>query len=317
MLDRVSIKVQFYPAIPGINWSLDGGISRAGVSFQNGLSEIADLPPGTYTLAVNQDEYEPKAQVLSVGDKRSFVVSLVRKADGSAPVAEMSTEGYDPNANPEDLVLGDDVSEEIYDNSAYQGYFTASQVRLYIGNLFIDQLHTIQYALQQNNVPVFGYCSEYPDAYGRGRSMIQGQLVLNYVHQGYLYAALRNYERLYSANPASDQATRLAKAIKASEKAAPDLQNSMASRLSDLLQTSTPEDAQRAQDLLRPARAADPYANPVYRHTVFDLRMEIGDGPYRSVRMLEKVKLGVNEQIVDQNGQPILESYAFIARRLR
>jgi hypothetical protein len=33
--------------------------------------------------------------------------------------------------------------------------------------------------------------------------------------------------------------------------------------------------------------------------------------------MLEKCVLGVNEQVIDDSGQVIGESYAFLARRLR
>jgi hypothetical protein len=47
------------------------------------------------------------------------------------------------------------------------------------------------------------------------------------------------------------------------------------------------------------------------------MRIEIGDGPQLTVRLLEDVKLGANEQIFDQSGQVIGESYGFTARRLR
>jgi hypothetical protein len=48
------------------------------------------------------------------------------------------------------------------------------------------------------------------------------------------------------------------------------------------------------------------------------MRLEIGDGPYKSVRLLEKCKLGVNEILVHaQSGEPLVESYTFTARRAR
>ncbi len=75
---------------------------------------------------------------------------------------------------------------------------------------------------------------------------------------------------------------------------------------------------QRAQSLLRSNSADyDPYTNPLYQHQVFDVRLEIGDGPYKTVRLLESVKLGANEQIIDQSGQTLGEAYGFTARRLR
>ena len=324
----VSVRIQFYPAVSGIAFNLVNhgtGDSKAGTSFTSGVSQLAKVLPGSYTLAVNDPNYEPKSQPVEVSaDKRSFVVSLVRKMpDGqqNSPVGPtIDTSGI--SSNPEDLIIADAIAEETYDNSAYLQYFTSTQARLYIGDLFIDQMVTIQWSMQQNNVPIFGYCSEYMDAIGRGRSVVQGQLVLNYVHQGYLYAALKNYEKKSGAGSTTSQtATTLTKLLRAgaSSLVTPDQASQVAARTLDVLQASTPADIQQAQQLLRQAPGSDVYkANPIYRHSIFDMRLEIGDGAYRSVRMLEKCKLGVNEVLVHaQSGEPLAESYTFTARRAR
>jgi len=97
-----------------------------------------------------------------------------------------------------------------------------------------------------------------------------------------------------------------------------ELSNLAAQKLTDLLRASSPADIQKAQSLLRAAGAPyNPYSNPLYAHQVFDMRLEIGDGPQRTVRLFESVKLGANEQILDQSGQVLGESYGFTARRLR
>ena len=162
--------------------------------------------------------------------------------------------------------LVQDVSEDTYDNSAYQGYFTSAQARLYIGDLFIDQMNTLQYALQQNNVTVFGYCSEFVDAYARGRSLVQGQIVLNYVHQGYLYAALKQYAKLWnppSTSGTPDTGTAIAAVAQKSQTiseqsptaANQELSTLAAQKLTELLRASSPADIQKAQSLLRAANA--------------------------------------------------------------
>jgi hypothetical protein len=326
----VTIQVQFNPPAAGIQWYLDGGSPAA--TNASGISQMPNVQPGNHILQTpDTANFAAVAQTIAVGSCRSFTITLVSKnASGSIPNAANKNTVYDPATDPLNMPgLVQDVSEDTYDNTAYQGYFTSAQARLYIGNLFIDQMQTLQFALQQNNVPVFGYCSEFVDAYARGRSLVQGQLVLNYVHQGYLYAALKQYAKL--SNPsttgnAADVGTQVAAVVQKSQTLSvqsPTAANQAltalaAQKLSDLLSASTPADIQKAQALLRAGNAPyNPYANPLYAHQVFDLRLEIGDGEQLTVRLLEGVKLGANEQILDQSGQVIGEAYGFTARRLR
>jgi hypothetical protein len=333
----VTVRIQFYPAVSGIQSSLhvSGADTKTAATLTGGVTEFAGVAPGDCTLEVNDSSYEPKTQQLAVSpDSRSFVVSLVRKASATTQTSPVGASlGISSGINPEDLIIPNDVSEDTYDNSAYLQYFTSAQVRLYIGSMFIDEMATIQWGMQQNNVPVFGYCSEFMDAIGRGRSIVQGQLVLNYVHQGYLYAALKNYTKFSSAADSgpSKVASVLSKLVQASTSGttpAPSdpaaafitsLQPAINTRLSNILQASTPADVQQAQQLLKRPAARSPYAdNPVYKHIIFDMRLEIGDGPYKTVRMLEGCKLGVNEVLIhSQSGEAIAESYTFTARRAR
>ena len=44
--------------------------------------------------------------------------------------------------------------------------------------------------LQANLIPKFGYCSWKFDDIARGKSLVQGQLAINYVSSGYLILAL-------------------------------------------------------------------------------------------------------------------------------
>jgi hypothetical protein len=246
------------------------------------------------------------------------------KANGtsSSAVGTNQVQVYSPASDPQNVFLDTDISEDVYDNTTYQAYFTGAQVRLYIGNLFIDELYALQYQLMANVVPIFGYPSRYFDALGEGRSIVQGQLVLNFVHQGYLYAALSNTLRQQKQVQQSTNGTKIAQAMKglgqfkASNNQAASAQ--VAQSLSSLLLNSSPDDIATAQTLLRTRPPTDPYAaNPVYKRMFFDMRLEIGSGSYRSIRMLEKCRLGANEQLIDQSGQVIGETYTFTARRLR
>ena len=50
-------------------------------------------------------------------------------------------------------------------NTAYAGYYTSAQTRMYIGDVFIDELNSIEWGLNHNVVPLYGYCSRDADAY--------------------------------------------------------------------------------------------------------------------------------------------------------
>jgi len=327
----LAIQVQFSPALAGLVWTLDGGSSVA--TNASGVSQVNGVSPGDHTVNfAGTADFASAAQSITVGSCRSFTVMLVRTAaNGNLPSGLNQQTIYDPNSNPLGaLGVAQDTSEDTYDNSAYVGYFTSAQARLYIGSLFIDQMHTLQYALQQNNIPVFGYCSEFADAYARGRSLVQGQLVLNYVHQGYLRAALKQYAKLSRSASASGSPPSTGAAIagvlgkisdisqQGTSSANQELGGLAQQKLTGLLAGSVPGDIDDAKSAMSAANTPyNPYNNPLYEHMVFDMRIEIGDGPQLTVRLLEDVKLGANEQIFDQSGQVISESYGFTARRLR
>jgi len=327
----LAIQVQFSPALAGLVWTLDGGSSVA--TNASGVSQVSGVAPGDHTVNfAGTADFAPATQSITVGSCRSFAVMLVRTAaNGNLPSGLNQQTIYDPNSNPLGaLGVAQNTSEDTYDNSAYVGYFTSAQARIYIGNLFIDQMHTLQYALQQNNIPVFGYCSEFADAYARGRSLVQGQLVLNYVHQGYLRAALKQYAKLSRSASASGSPPSTGAAIagvlgkisdisqQGTSSANQELGGLAQQKLTDLLAGSAPGDIDDAKSAMSATNTPyNPYNNPLYEHMVFHMRIEIGDGPQLTVRLLEDVKLGANEQIFDQSGQVIGESYGFTARRLR
>jgi hypothetical protein len=57
-------------------------------------------------------------------------------------------------------------------------------------DIFIDEFHHIMWELQANLIPKFGYCSFKFDDVAQGKSLVQGQLAINFVSPGYLIGAL-------------------------------------------------------------------------------------------------------------------------------
>lgn len=56
-------------------------------------------------------------------------------------------------------------------------------------DIFIDEFNHIQWELQANLIPKFGYCSFKFDDVAQGKSLVQGQLAINFVSPGYLIGA--------------------------------------------------------------------------------------------------------------------------------
>ena len=56
----------------------------------------------------------------------------------------------------------------------------------------------IHWDLSYNLIPKFGYCSSKFDDVANGKSLVQGQLVINFVSPGYLLGALNGTAPTYT-----------------------------------------------------------------------------------------------------------------------
>jgi hypothetical protein len=68
-------------------------------------------------------------------------------------------------------------------------YFCGANVVIEIENFPILEAIGIRINAQESKVPIYGYSSRHFDAVARGRVLIEGSLVINYVHQDYLFRA--------------------------------------------------------------------------------------------------------------------------------
>jgi len=86
-------------------------------------------------------------------------------------------------------------SPEVYDLE----YFSGSQMFLYIGDVWIDEITGLQYSIHHQKTPIFGYASQYWDDVSSGQSMVSGQMSINYKEAGYLWAVLRRFKNISTA----------------------------------------------------------------------------------------------------------------------
>lgn len=77
-------------------------------------------------------------------------------------------------------------------------YFSGSQCFLYIGDVWVDEITSLQYQITQNKQPLYGYASQLFDATAAGQVLVQGSFSINFKEQGYLWAVLRRYFQVSS-----------------------------------------------------------------------------------------------------------------------
>jgi hypothetical protein len=69
-------------------------------------------------------------------------------------------------------------------------YFCGANVSVKIEDFAILEVAGIAVDLQESVRPIYGYSSRHFDAVGRGQVLARGQLLINYVHQDYLFEAI-------------------------------------------------------------------------------------------------------------------------------
>ena len=81
----------------------------------------------------------------------------------------------------------------------YYIYSTASTVAAFINGYHIEQAYGFNYKETIPKVPVYGYNDYEFSKVLRGKGIVQGILVVNFVFPGYLTAVLTNRKDTYSS----------------------------------------------------------------------------------------------------------------------
>jgi hypothetical protein len=100
----------------------------------------------------------------------------------------------------------------ISDKKIKVDYVTAAQGRIYIGGILLDECYDIQYTYQESKEPIYGYNSKHFDAILPGQVIIYGSFTINYKHDKYLWAILKNLQPGESAQKSIDRQAENSKA---------------------------------------------------------------------------------------------------------
>lgn len=86
-------------------------------------------------------------------------------------------------------------------------YFSNADVHLYFGNVFVDDIISLNFTLEEQIRPIYGYHSYTYDAVARGNRIIRGEFSINFTSVGYLQEIIENADAIEFA--LSDKAKKL------------------------------------------------------------------------------------------------------------
>lgn len=97
--------------------------------------------------------------------------------------------------------MADDSFDGIRPGIYNTEYFAGSQVAVFIGDLFVDEITAINFIAQQNRRPIYGYGDQYFRAMSKGQILVQGQFAINFKEAGYLWLILNEYKKKIRGQP--------------------------------------------------------------------------------------------------------------------
>jgi len=80
-------------------------------------------------------------------------------------------------------------------------HFTPSQVRLILNGYIIDEAHGIDYDIMDERTPLFGFRDRTFADISVGRTLVYGNLYINFVYKGYLLQAIAHTKNIRHALP--------------------------------------------------------------------------------------------------------------------
>ena len=91
--------------------------------------------------------------------------------------------------------MAEERIKRIFESANYfEEYYCGSDIGIFIGTVWVDDIINLQYTLTNNKAPVHGYMSESFDAVARGTYLIQGQFAIAFREVNYLTKVLEKFK---------------------------------------------------------------------------------------------------------------------------
>lgn len=221
----------------------------------------------------------------------------------------------------------------------YASYYSGTDIRIYFGDLWIDEVVEIDFTLQEQVAPIYGYASHTWDKVARGNRFVQGSFIINFKEAGYLQTILNslssemsqenewfdpqefNGNITYSKDGQSiTEAQRnvpVEYVIKNFDALADQFEDSLWGKQSDFNSFTKG----RVNDSFFYGTYDNSYNQSLKDHG-FNILLTYGDAPdpsrgsngFKTAQTIVDVQLTGVSQRVDPSGNPIQEVYTFIAK---
>ena len=221
-------------------------------------------------------------------------------------------------------------------HSAIVDYWSGAQAQIFFGDTFVDEVFAFQYDVVTNRSPVYGYASKEFDAVAEGNRLISGTFAINFIHQHYLPITLKELENdkrgIELKSTMKQNAYRdLFKKLDAFKKqqAANQLKNLGNVEFRQLAAAlKKDKDKAKGRERLKGGAGAIyngtqmvDYIDPFYDTGYFDIYVTFSD-PADSfdgtptLKKISKATIISSGMTINSSGQPILETYSFLAQSI-
>lgn len=216
-----------------------------------------------------------------------------------------------------------------------EDYFSNADMHIFFGDIWVDEIVSLNFVLQEEILPIYGYHSYTFNTVARGRRLITGQFTINFKSTGYLQQIVENALPIERAV----QQAREEGAIKPGDFKKYKLEDILKLYGKDSFDQIADEYEKVIWGLEEDSKNLLSYrGQPYFKKSSygFDIKINYGpvsevyspststfttsfkEKPHMTVETINGVQLsGMSKGAgIDSDGQPITETYTFIARDL-
>lgn len=88
-------------------------------------------------------------------------------------------------------------------------YYSASDIKIFLGDIWIEDAILVQYDMAEQVLPIYGYASYTYDAVARGNRIVNGSFEINFKNVGYLQQVLENADAIEYAIQAGKKSKKM------------------------------------------------------------------------------------------------------------
>lgn len=217
-----------------------------------------------------------------------------------------------------------------------EDYFSGCDVAIYFGDVFVDEIVSLQFDLTENVAPIYGYASYTFDTVARGNRIIQGAFQIAFKESYYIHAVTNQIQynttkKAKTTPPFDFKSTYRENTIESLLSAASKMGDSQFENLSNEYEKSLWGKGNAAFENRVKNQETDSYFYPDGRQSNlhkngFNIMVAYGpinrqDGKNAgevesTVKTISGVQITGVRQVIEPSGRPILEEYSFLARDL-